>query len=171
MVSYIPVRPEANCLCGSGELYASCCRLQPLWRPICPDPGMTSYSFMEPQTATYYGVDGVALRERLMADVRLHCPTDEPDHTFWNFWGDPAVDDPYGTLCFGDFDLKKRRTLVVSALSGVRLRVLQEMLEEVAGDHVGTAQLQYHPSEYFEKKTGTRRLQTPRSSTSSRRRK
>ena len=47
------------------------------------------------------------MRERLMPDVRLQCVEDSLQLGFWVYWGDPALDDAYGTLCFGDIELKQ----------------------------------------------------------------
>jgi hypothetical protein len=33
---------------------------------------------------------------------------------FWINWGDPALDNAYGTWCCGDIELKNARTLVAT---------------------------------------------------------
>ena len=109
MASYIPVRLSDPCLCGSSKAYRDCCRLRRYWYPICPNPGLNGYSLRSPQSATFENVDGQLLRMRLMEDVRLQCTEDTPDRGFWLYWGDPALDDQYGTLCFGDNELPARQ--------------------------------------------------------------
>ena len=136
MTSYIPVLPAEDCLCGSGNSYGACCQRRRVWHPICPDPEMQGYSLMAPRTVTFTKVDGLAIRERLMADGRLRCVDESDKSSFWVLWGDPPVEDQYGIFCFGDVELKQNRTLLASALSDLRMRVLLDLLQEIAGDYL-----------------------------------
>ena len=72
-----------------------------------------------------------------MGDARLRCVDRSPESSFWLLWGDPPVEDQYGILCFGDIELKQNHTLVVSAMSDLRMRVLLDVLGEIAGDCLG----------------------------------
>ncbi len=141
MSSYIPVSPGEDCLCGSGKPYRSCCRRQRKWRPVCPNPGMEGYSLVAPQSATFHNVDRPAIRERLMADTRLRCMDESLRNSFWIFWGDPVMESEYGIMCFGDFELKDNRTLLVTAMSDLRMGVLLDLLQEIAGDILGEPQM------------------------------
>jgi hypothetical protein len=145
MSSYIPSSPTAACLCGSGRPYSRCCRPKPDWEPICPGPGGQGYSLVKPQSATFRGVDGTAIRARLAADARFRCVDDSRKSSFWIFWGDPPVKDPYGTLCFGDVELKHNRTLLVSAMSDLRMQTLLGIVAEIAGDTLALPQMHYDP--------------------------
>jgi len=151
MSSYIPVSPEEDCLCDSGEQYRACCQRQRSWRPVCPNPGMQGYSLLSPQSATFHNVHGPTIRERLMADMRLRCVDESPDSSFWIFWGDPPAEDQYGILCFGDLELKENHTLLVTAMSDLRMRVVLDLLQEIAGDCLGTPQLSRDPVPVIEK--------------------
>lgn len=151
MTTYIPVADEDDCLCGSGEQFRHCCQPKTHWHPICPNPAMQGYSLMEPQAATFHDVDGVALRERLLADERLHCVEDNGSNGgFWSYWGSPALEAEYGILCFGDIELKGD-TLLATALSDLRMETLLDLLEEIAGDCLDTPQIQADPPPSFEK--------------------
>jgi hypothetical protein len=59
---------------------------------------------------------------------RLYCVEDTPHRVFWVYWGEPALDVPYGTLCFGDFELQYNHTLLVTALSDARMEILLELV-------------------------------------------
>jgi hypothetical protein len=137
MSSYLPASPTQPCLCGSGKRYRACCQRQRLWRPICPNPGGRGYRLVESQAATFRPVDGRAIREQLSADRRLRCVDRSSASSFWLWWGEPPVEDQYGILCFGDLELKENHTLVVSAMSDVRMRGLLEVLGEIVGDGLG----------------------------------
>jgi len=156
MVSFIPARPKDLCLCGSGKRYGECCRRQRYWHPICPNPGLRGYSLLAPQSATFKNVNGRALRERLMTDIRLQCVEDRSERGFWIYWGDPALDDPYGTLCFGDIELKQMNTLLVTTMSEVRMRRLLDLLNETAADLLPTPKMRYDKVEALDKVTGKR---------------
>jgi hypothetical protein len=159
MSSYIPVSPEQACLCGSGRRYRDCCQPNPLWYPICPNPGGLDrgYSLVKPQKATFGPVDGDAIRERLTAERRLRCTETRRARGFWAFFGDPPVEDQYGILSFGDVELKHNRTLVVGAMSDLRMRVLLAMLQEVAGDLLGKPRMSHKPILAIDKATGAMR--------------
>jgi hypothetical protein len=161
MSSFIPATPEQTCRCGSGQRYADCCRRRRKWHPICPNPDIDGYSLAAPQAATFDRVDGQAIRERLNADIRLHCVDEDIESSFWILWGDPAFEDEYGVLCFGDIELRQNHTLVVSAMSDVRMRVLLELLQEIAGDHLGRPRMSWDPLPAIDKPSGKR---TPRTS-------
>jgi len=84
----------------------------------------------------------------LQDDERLYCVEDTPRRSFWIFWGDPALDAIYGTLCFGDFELQKSRTLVITALSDVRMEVLLELVHPL---ELGTPRMQLDPFQRLKK--------------------
>jgi len=159
MSSYIPLPGRKACLCGSGKRYRDCCQQSPLWHPVCPNPGGLDrgYSLVKPQRATFHGIDGEVVRERLMADRRLHCTDSDPASGFWIFFGDPPVEDQYGILCFGDIELEHNRTLVLSAMSDLRMQRLLALLDEIAGDVVGQPQMSHDPVAVIDKATGKMR--------------
>jgi len=143
MSSYIPAAPADACLCGSGMPYGRCCRPKPDWQPVCPNPGGQGYSLVKPQSAAFHNVDDTALRARLSADARFHCVDDSRNNSFWILWGDPPVEDEYGILCLGDVELKKDRTLLIGAMSDLRMQLLLSLLAEIAGDLLGSPKMQY----------------------------
>jgi len=100
LFSYMPANPRYPCLCGSGQAYADCCRAKPYWYPICPDAGWdgTNFSIVSKQIVTFQNVNGPVLRERLMQSEALHCTEDNPDRSFWIYWGSPAIKDSRGFL-------------------------------------------------------------------------
>jgi hypothetical protein len=159
LFAYIPAKPQDRCLCGSGKAYADCCRVRPYWYPICPDPDWdgTNYSLISMELATFQGVNGPALYERLMQLVHLHCTEDIPDRGFWIYWGNPALKDSWGIVCFGDFELLNMTrtpqdcTLVVTAMSELRLEYLLSFLREVAGDLLIAPVIKSKPVEIFDK--------------------
>ena len=139
--SYIPVLPEEDCLCGSGKPFRACCRPRRAWRPVCLNPDGQGYSLVAPQSATFHDVDGPVVRARLLADMRLYYVDESIESSFWTLWGDPALEIQYGILCFGDIELEENRTLIVGAISDLRMRVLLDLLEEIAGDCLGEPQI------------------------------
>ena len=143
MYSYIPLRSTDICLCGSGKIYSACCQTKRYWHPVCPNPGMKSYSLLVPQSATFSPVDGDKLRKQLMTDKRLHCSEDRRERSFWNFWGFPPVEDQYGILCFGDIELRENRTLLVTAMSDLRMDISLNILKEITGDSLGKPKIAY----------------------------
>jgi hypothetical protein len=70
------------------------------------------------------------------------------------YWGDPALDDQYGTLCFGDIELKHNRTLLVTTLSDVRMRTLLDLLREIVADLVAAPKMHYDSAMVVDKRTG-----------------
>ena len=152
--SYLPTLPDRPCLCGSGKAYGDCCRRQRYWHPICPNPGLQGYSLMVLQSAMFTPIDGAIWRERLLDDIRLQCVEDGPQRGFWLYWGDPALDDQYGTLCFGDIELQQRRMLFLTAMSDVRMQTLLDLLNELAGEPLPPPTVKYDKVEMIDKVTG-----------------
>jgi hypothetical protein len=89
----------------------------------------------------------------LMADARLRCVDENPDSSFWILCGDPPVEDQYGILCFGDLELKQNRTLLITAMSDLRMQVLLNLLQEIAGGFLGSPQMSRDPVPVIEKPT------------------
>jgi len=157
MSSYIPVFPNEACLCGSGKRYGACCQPERLWHPVCPNPGRQGYSLVKPQKATFRNVNGNVVRERLMADRRLRCTDTSQASAFWVFHGYPPVEDQYGFLCFGDIELKHNRTLLVTAMSDLRMQTLLALLQELAGDCLIEPHMSQDPVLVIDKNTGKMR--------------
>lgn len=162
LVTYLPVAPAANCLCGSGKSYASCCQTLNYWQPVCPNLGLQGYSSLASQSATFRAVDGTGIRDRLMDDLRLHCVEDTPDRTFWNLWGEPALESEYGIICFGDIELQHQQVLIASAMSAPRMAALMDLLAEDAGG-VGLPDpaVKHDPIDVFDKRTRKRYMLPP----------
>jgi len=156
MVTFIPAKPGDRCLCGSGKQFRECCRARAYWHPLCPSPDGKSFSLMAPQSVTFKIADRAIIRERLMNDVRLQCTADDADSAFWVYWGDPALDDQHGTLCFGDIELKRNRVLHVTALSDIRMRTLLALLRDVLGDEFKPPKIRHESVAVIDKKTGNR---------------
>ncbi len=148
MMSYLPTDAEALCPCGSGKKFGACCQPLPYWRPVCPNPGMQGYSLMRSQSARFTNILADAVYTFLQNDERLYCVEDTPDHAFWVYWGEPALDVPYGTLCFGDFELQENHTLLITALSDARMEVLLELVRPL---NLGIPQIQQEPFRHLEK--------------------
>jgi hypothetical protein len=133
MISFLPVKPDQPCLCGSGQDYQDCCRPKRDWQPICHNPGAEGYSFLAPQEALFETVDAPTLKQRLDDDPRLAIVEDTPGGGFWIMWGDPALEDPQlGIFCFGDLELKPDGSLLVTAMSDLRMQTLLDLLQEIA---------------------------------------
>jgi hypothetical protein len=166
------VFPGEACLCGSGKRYGDCCQPKHLWHPICPNPGGedSGYSLLKPQRVTFRNVDGDAIRERLMAERRLRCTDTSRASTFWIFFGEPPVVDQYGILCFGDFELKHNRTLVVTGVSDLRMQTLLALLQEIVANVLGEPRITYDTLPVIDKRTGKSRVLRPSQSQPSRRR-
>lgn len=160
MVTYLPVASAEDCLCGSGKSYARCCKALPYWQPVCPNPGLQGYGLLAPQSATFRAVDGSAIHERLMDDLRLFCVEDAPDRAFWTLWGEPALESEYGIICFGDIELQHRQTLIASALSTARMTVLLDLLAEVG--RLPGPTVKHDPIHVFDKRTRERYALPPR---------
>lgn len=154
MVTYISVLPHETCLCGSGRPYKLCCRPQRYWRIVCPNLGLQGYSLLAPQEAIYDRVDGDIVRTQLMDDVRFQCVEDTAKRAFWILWGDPALESKYGISCFGDIELQRNRTLIVTAMSEMRMAVLLDVLAEMTGLSQPVAKRD--PVYGFDKRTGKR---------------
>jgi hypothetical protein len=159
IMSYLPTQAQEPCPCGSGKRFEECCQPLPYWRPVCPNPGMQGYGLVVPQAARWRQVQGVEVRTRLEEDVRLYEVQTTWQGGFWIYWGDPAYDAPYGTLCFGDLELKRRHSLLVTALSEQRMTTLLELLSPL---ELGPPHLQRDPAPQVNKppRHGSRR--TPR---------
>ncbi len=139
---------EDFCPCGSGKHFGTCCQPLPYWQPVCLNPSMQGYSLMRPQSARFMNIPADAVYAFLQDDERLHCVEDTPHRVFWTYWGDPALDARYGTLCFGDFELQENHTLLITALSDARMEVLLELVRPLK---LGTPQIQQDPFLYVEK--------------------
>ena len=94
---------------------------------------------MHSQSARFTNILADAVYAFLQNDERLYCVEDTPDHAFWVYWGEPALDVPYGTLCFGDFELQENHTLLITALSDARMEVLLDLLRPLK---LGTPKIQ-----------------------------
>ncbi len=132
IVSYIPVKPNAKCLCGSKKTFKKCCQLKGKWQPVCANPGGKGFSLVVPQKAHFTSIDGSALKEKIMLDSRLVCFEDTVARSFWVLWGNPAIRSEFGVICFGDIELQNNHTLLVTAMSDKRMSVLIALLQEVA---------------------------------------
>jgi hypothetical protein len=139
IVSYLPTHAEDLCPCGSGNQFGACCQPLPYWQLVCLNPGMQGYSPLRSQSARFTTITADEVHKFLQEDERLYCVEDTPQRAFWIYWGDPASDVPYGTVCFGDFELQENHTLLVTALSDVRMKVLLELLRPL---NLGTPQMQ-----------------------------
>jgi hypothetical protein len=148
ILSYLPTDAEDLCPCGSGKPFGACCQPLPYWRPVCPNPGMQGFSLMHHQLARFTNIPMDMVYSFLQDDERLYCVEDTPHRSFWIYWGDPALDATYGTLCFGDFELRKNRTLVITALSDVRMEVLLELVRPL---ELGTPRMQMDPFQHLMK--------------------
>ena len=149
MSSFIALRLEDACLCGSEKIYAICCQPKRYWHPICPNPDMNGYSLVAPQTAKFYSVEGTELRKQLLKDTRLHCVENSVKRSFWTYWGEPALKDQYGVLCFGDFELKENNLLIVTAMSELRMNVLLGVLKEITHNKLCDAEITYDKTDEF----------------------
>ena len=154
IATYLLAELESPCLCGSGKTYNDCCRRERYWHPICPNPGLDGYSLMVLQSAIFTPIDGIGWNEWLLDDIRLQCIEDTPQRSFWLYWGDPALDDQYGTLCFGDIELKNGNTLHLTAMSDVRMQTLLDLLNELATTPLPPPRMSYEKVEMIDKVTG-----------------
>jgi len=109
---------------------------------------MQGYSLMHSQSARFTNIPADAVYASLQDDERLYCVEDTPHRVFWVYWGEPALDVPYGTLCFGDFELQDNHTLLVTALSDARMEVLLELVRPLK---LGTPQMHRNPLPRLEK--------------------
>ena len=157
---YMAVRPDADCLCGSGRQYGDCCRRQRYWYPICPNPGLEGYSFLAPQEAIFAPVDGRAIRMALMDEIRVHDVELTPRRSFWIYWGELALETRYGIICFGDVELRDGQTLIVTAMSDLRMRVLRTLLRDT-GVALPAPRMQYDRVQVIDKRTGKAEFRPP----------
>jgi hypothetical protein len=153
MSLYLPVQEDAPCLCESGKPYGKCCRRLPYWRPVTIDPDDEEFSLYASRMAEFRRVEFDTVKEKLSADSRLHHTIDEKDSCFWIYWGDPPVESKYGIICFGDLDLQQD-TLVVTALSEVRMKTLLDLLREHFGDTLPQREITVDPILAIDKRTG-----------------
>ncbi|SRR6266702_1643533 len=142
ILSYLPTDAEDLCPCGSGKPFGACCQPLPYWRPLCPNPDIQGFSLMHRQVARFTNIPKDIVHAFLQDDERLYCVEDTPHRSFWIYWGDPALDAVYGTLCFGDFELRENRTLVITALSDVRMEILLGLVHPL---ELGAPQMQLDP--------------------------
>jgi len=103
---------------------------------------------MHSQSARFTNIPTDAVYAFLQDDERLYCVEDTPHRVFWVYWGEPAFDALYGTLCFGDIELLGSHTLLVSALSDARMEVLLELVRPL---NLGTPQMRRDPTPRLEK--------------------
>ena len=156
-VAYISAAVADSCLCGSGLPFSACCQPRRFWHPICPNPGIpgdAGYSLAAPQKATFHNVDGTAVHAALSADERFWMTEDTAARSFWIYYGAPLVKTPYGFVCFGDMELLQARTLVVTAMSDLRMRVLLDVARELCGDTLGKPRRRYDPVYGIDKRSG-----------------
>lgn len=83
---------------------------------------------MHMQTARFMNVPADKVYTFLQNDARLYGTENTPEHAFWTYRGDPPFDSPNGIFCFGDFELLADHTLVITALSDTRMKVLLEVV-------------------------------------------
>ena len=134
---------------------------QRYWYPICPNPGLEGYSFLAPQEAIFAPVDGRAIRMALMDEIRVHDVELTPRRSFWIYWGEPALESRYGIICFGDVELRGRQTLIVTAMSDLRMRVLRTLLRDT-GVALPAPRMQYDRVQVIDKRTGKAEFRPPR---------
>ncbi len=149
---YLPVKPRAACLCGSGRAFGKCCRLERYWYPMAMNPDGQSYSRYAPQSATFEIADSATLARQLAADLRLLGQDENPDDGFWIFFGENPVRGPRGTLCLGDLSLKQGK-LVASALTKIRLEALLDVIRDVTDNKLGEPEIKYEPLQFIDKRT------------------
>lgn len=139
---YLPTNAKDLCPCASGKHFGDCCQPLPFWRPVSPNPGMQGYSLLAWQSATFTNISPDDVYDLLQEDIRVHCTEDIKRRAFWLYWGEPALQTPYGILCFGDIELKKNRTLLMTALSDLRMQTLLDLLSPL---NLGTPQIEREP--------------------------
>jgi len=147
--SYLPTDAKDLCRCGSEETFGACCQPLPYWQLVCPNPGIQQgHSLFAPQSATFTNISSDEVYEFLQENVRVYRTLDTRRRTFWIYWGTPALETPHGILCFGDFELKKNRTLLMTALSDVRMKTLLDLISPL---NLGTPEIQRKPPLRLEK--------------------
>jgi len=146
---YIPTRPEDPCPCDSGKHFAACCQRLPYWRPVCPNPDLQGYSLLRSQSALFTDIPDNEVYAFLEEKEHLHCVDDTPQEAMWLYWGHPAFkSSTLGIYCFGDFTLKKDHTLMITALSDIRMQVVLDLLHPL---ELGAPRLQREPFPRLEK--------------------
>lgn len=144
-INYLSLQPGDVCLCGSGKTYAVCCQPKPMWEPVCHNPSLEGYSILAPQAALFRQVDAPTLKERFNDEIRLEIVEDTPAGGFWILWGEPAYETELGIICFGDIELKDNGTLLVTAMSDVRMQTLLDLLQEIAADCLSSPEITKDP--------------------------
>lgn len=150
----MPVKGHEPCLCGSGYPFRQCCRRLPYIPTICPNPGLQGYSVLRHHSATFHVPDGAMLRQHLHDDMRLQCVEDTPTRTFWLVWGVPARESRYGIICFGDIELREEHTLLITALSPLRMHWILTFLADVLPLDRDNATMITGPIQWIDKRTG-----------------
>jgi len=140
ITSYLRTNAGDLCPCGSGKHFGACCQSLPYWQPVCPNPGMhAGYSLLVPQSATFTNTSGDEIYDFLQDDQRLYCVEDTKQRMYWTYWGVPALKTPSGIVSFGDIELIKNRTLLMTAISDVRMNTLLDVISPL---NLGTPQIQ-----------------------------
>jgi hypothetical protein len=152
ITSYLPLTDKDDCPCGSGKLYRVCCRRKSQWPLFCPNPGLTGYSLLRPQTAIFTEIDGMTLGPKLMDEERLYCVENTLKRAFWLYWGTPALQAAYGMCSFGDLELIEAHTLIVTAMSDYRMQVMRNLLKSIAGDTLGNPQIERESVKHIPKR-------------------
>jgi hypothetical protein len=157
-LTYLTFHPNTHCLCGSRLPYHRCCQSRPYWQAICftPDAEQEQYRLVAPQTAIFESVPGALLRQRLNGDNRFKPVEDTPARAFWIYWGDPAFEGQFGTLCFGDVELQDDQRLIVTAMSAQRMALLLYVLYDCSGSLLTIPRIAYDPLQVIDKQTGER---------------
>ena len=96
----------------------------------------------------------------LLDDARLHCVEDTPERSFWIYWGEPARESRYGIVCFGDFELRQLHTLIVTAMSDLRMRMLLDLVRGT-GVTLPAPRIQRNRVQVMDKRTGKVQLMPP----------
>ncbi len=162
LLTYMPQSLEELCMCGSGKAYGECCKQEQYWWPLCPDPELEGYSLFAPQALTFRKINGAILRERLMENDRLNCTEDSEKQGTWSYWGDTFLETPgYGTVEFGELEIRHNHTLLLTVSSDARRQVLLAFLKEIAGDLLGNPEHKYLSIQVYDKHTGKNRTLPP----------
>lgn len=143
ITSYLPTNTRDVCRCGSGKPFGDCCQSLPYWQLVCPNPGIEQgHSLFTPQSATFTNIPADGVHDFLQKDACTFCVDETKRGNFWLYWGYPALQTPLGILCFGDFELKKKRTLLITALSNIRMKTLLDLISPL---NLGAPQMHREP--------------------------
>ena len=143
ITTYLRTNARDLCPCGSGKRFGGCCQSLPYWRLVCPNPGMpASFCLLVPQSATFTNISGDEVSHFLREDERLYCVEDTKQRMYWTYWGVPALKAPSGIVSFGDIELIENHTLMINALSDVRMKILLDLISPL---NLGTPQIQRNP--------------------------